>query len=86
MILNVHRLYNKHDSARELLYKSSLHVLAITESWLTQDVSESEIYIDGYTVVRKDRVSTRKLQGGGIILYIKNSINYTVRSLDVSWN
>ena len=35
---------------------------------------------DGYSAARKDRESTRKAQGGGVIVYIKNCINYTVRS------
>ena len=78
--LNVNRLYNKLDSIRELLSKSSLDVLTITESWLTLDILDSEIDIDGYTAVRKDRVFTNKFQDGGIIVYIKNGINYTVRS------
>jgi hypothetical protein len=55
-------------------------VLTITESWLTLDILDSEIDIDGYTAVRKDRVFTNKFQGGGVIVYIKNGINYTVRS------
>ncbi len=71
---NVNRLYNKLDSVRELLLETSLDILSISESWLTPNVLDSEVYIDGYSAVRKDRNSTQ------IIVYIRNGINYTMRS------
>ena len=38
-------------------------------------VANQEIKINGYDVVRKDR----NRHGGGVVIYIRNSINYTVR-------
>ena len=79
--LNVNRLYNKLDSVRNLLSSMQIDILSLSETWFSSDILENEVVIDGYSAVRKDREKTaRKSQGGGIIVYIRNGINYTVRS------
>lgn len=47
--------------------------VALTETWLTSDVQDSEITPPNYVVVRKDR-STRG--GGGVVLLIRKEISY----------
>ena len=48
------------------------HVIGITESWTTTDISDiSELGMTRYAMFRKDRIGRR---GGGVILYIKESI------------
>ena len=44
------------------------HIIGITESWATTDIPYAEL---GMTVSRKERIGRR---GGGVILYIKESI------------
>ena len=46
------------------------HIIGITESWATTDISDAELGMTGYVMFRKDRIGRR---GGGIILYIKKS-------------
>ena len=46
-------------------------VIGITESWATLDISDAELVMTGYVMFRKDRLRRR---GGGVILYIKESI------------
>ena len=48
-----------------------LHIIGITESWATIDMSDAELGMTGYVMFRKDRLGRR---GGGFILYIKESI------------
>ena len=43
----------------------------ITESWATPDTSDAELGMTGYVMFRKDRLGRR---GGGVVLYIKESI------------
>ena len=50
---------------------SDPHIVAITESWATTDISDAELGMTGYVMFRKDRLER---SGGGIILYIKDSI------------
>ena len=47
------------------------HIIGITESWATPDISDAELGMTGYFMFRKDRIGRR---GGGVILYIKESI------------
>ena len=47
------------------------HIIGITESWATPDISDAELGMTGYVMFRKDRLGRR---GGGVILYIKESI------------
>ena len=47
------------------------HIIGITESWATPDISGAELGMTGYVMFRKDRLGRR---GGGVILYIKESI------------
>ena len=48
-----------------------LHIIGITESWATPDISDAELGMTGYVLFMKDRLGKR---GGGVILYIKESI------------
>ena len=47
------------------------HVIGITESWANEDIVDAELALTGYVMFRKDR---RERRGGGVILYIKESI------------
>ena len=42
------------------------HIIGITESWATPDISDAELGMTGYVMFRKDRSGRR---GGGVILY-----------------
>ena len=47
------------------------HVIGITESWANEDIVDAELALTGYVMFRKDR---RERRGGGVIFYIKESI------------
>ena len=47
-------------------------VVCITETWLSEDVLDSEVCIPNYQLVRLDR----DRNGGGIALYIANCLLY----------
>ena len=42
---------------------------------LDETIADNEVFIDGYEILRKDR----NRHGGGVLLYIRNTINYAVR-------
>ena len=61
----------------ELSSNCSLHcpdIVCITETWLNENVLDSEICIPNYQLVRLDR----NRQGGGIALYIANYLSYSL--------
>jgi hypothetical protein len=45
----------------------------ITETWLSENIHHSAVEIDGYSLVRRDRVN--KI-GGGVCAFIKSSIPF----------
>ena len=47
------------------------HIIGITEYWATPDIRDAELGMTGYVIFRKNRLGRR---GGGVILYIKESI------------
>ena len=47
------------------------HIIGITESWANTDITDAELGLTGYVMFRRDRIGRR---GGGVILYIKKSI------------
>ena len=47
------------------------HIFGITESWANTDITYAELGLTGYVMLREDRIGRR---GGGVILYVKESI------------
>ena len=52
----------------------NIDICAVTETWLSSEVSDVEIQIDGYSLVRKDRNG----RGGGVAIYVKSNIPYSI--------
>ena len=70
--LNINSLLPKIDELREIVKISNPTVIGITETKLDNSIGDSEISIDGYCAIRRDR--NRK--GGGVICYVTNKICY----------
>ena len=73
--LNIQSLRNKIDHLNILLHDNNIDILCITETWLTNEIDDSEISIPGYSICRNDRDNLERGHGG-IINYIINGINY----------
>ena len=70
--LNIRRLIPKRDQIELLLQQTHFHILLINESWLNNDVSDTEINIPGYNIVRNDRTRT----GGGVLAYVCQNLKF----------
>jgi exonuclease III len=46
-------------------------IIGVVETWTYDNISDSEMNMDGYTMYRKDRKDTK---GGGVVLYIRDTI------------
>ena len=64
---------NKVRDLQNLVYSADCDVLAITETWLTSNVSNSELIPQGYTIHRMDRPGDKI--GGGVLIAVKNSLS-----------
>ena len=63
------RSCNKLVELQNLVDNSDRNVIAITKTWLNENISNCEILHENYTVYRRDRCNKR---GGSILLAIKN--------------
>ena len=75
--LNIRSLLPKLDEVRSRLAgRSPPSIIAFTESWLDNTVSDREICIPGYKVYRKDR----NRNGGGIVLFVDEKLRINRRT------
>ena len=72
--LNIRGLLNKIDEMKVILQECKFDVMGVCETFIDDNIADHEITIEGYSVVKKNR--TR--HGGGVLLYIKDSVRYTV--------
>ena len=71
---NITRLYSKLDEIRYHVKKNfSVDIYGVVETFLNSTVDDSEICIDNYNIIRRDRVGSG---GGGIVLYLKDITKY----------
>src|SRR3989442_1404457 len=66
------------DELMVLVKSNNPDIIAITESWLSDDILEDEIKLSKYDILRMDRKSDTKLRGGGVLVYIHHSLRSVV--------
>ena len=60
---------------RQLTYKQQYDILTISESWLNSTVKNSDVQIEGYKLLRLDRLGK---QGGGVCVYTRTSLKTNI--------
>ena len=73
---NARSILPKLDNLAATCLVSTPDIVCVVESWLCSDICDSEISLVDYSIVRLDR----SRHGGGIILYIKNNLNFDIIS------
>lgn len=56
----------------QIIQEKHFTVIAVTETWLTEDILDDVISVPGYVFYRQDRGSGR---GGGVGIYVSKNIN-----------
>ena len=74
--LNVYSLRGHYDEVQLLLRNLGIHVLALNETELDPEYPNELTTISCYQQQRKERIG----RGGGVSIYIRDSINYTRRN------
>ena len=74
--LNVNSLLKHIDEIRHLLFKFPFDIFAINESKIDDSITDGEISISGFNLIRNDRSRA----GGGVVLYIRESLSYVDRN------
>ena len=75
--LNVNSLLSKIDEFRDIANRRKPAVLGITESKLDGSVTNMEVNINGYSIIRNDR----NVHGGGAACYVKNDLCFNTKKI-----
>ena len=73
--INARSLLPKMSEMRYILEQSTASILAVSETWLDANITDEEIGVRGYSVMRRDR----DRHGGGVALYIKDTLAFNLR-------
>ena len=75
-MLNIVSLSKCTDEIRIILGDQFFDVLVLNETRLDENISNQDMFIQNYNLISADRSRS----GGGVCLYVKNSINYLNRN------
>ena len=70
LYFNAHSVLVKLDELCVLCSLYDYHIVCVVESWLSDNVPNSEISLDGYHTFRQDRDG----HGGGILIFVKSEL------------
>ena len=73
--MNVNSLLSKTDEIRDIANRIKPAVLGITESKLDSSVTNMEVNINSYSIIRNDR----NRRGGGVACYVKNDLCFNTK-------
>ena len=86
--INIRGLVKNLSEVKILLQYTQIDLLALTETHLTDRIDDSEVCIDGYEIIRRDR---KNRQGGSCAMYYKNYLDtlelrkYNSNKLEALW-
>ena len=75
--LNVNSFLSKIDELRDITYYIKPTILGITESKLGRSVTNTEVNINGYSIIRNDRNRI----GGGVAYYIRDDLCFNIKNI-----
>ena len=79
---NARSLFPKFDELCLLVATYNPYFIAIVETWLSREISDSEIYIHGYNLFLHDH----NRRGGGVLLYVKDCFRAVMPSSFCTYN
>ena len=77
--LNITSLLKHIDELRVFLNDQNIDVLAINETRLNESIFDQEVKVQGYDIIRRDRLTNGRF-GGGVCFYIRSNISYCIRT------
>ena len=75
--LNMNSLLSKIDELSDITNYIKPVILGITESKLDSSVTNAEVNINGYSIIRNDR----NRNGGGVACYIRNDLCFNIKNI-----
>ena len=73
---NARSVINKMSELRAIITDLTPDIVAVSETWTNESITNSNLNIYGYSIVaRSDRNDTAEGRGGGILVFAKDSIS-----------
>ena len=70
--LNIRGLLSKMNELKMILDECKFDIMGVFETCIDSNVADTEISIEGYSIFKKNR----NRHGGGVLLYVKDDIDY----------
>ena len=80
--LNIHSLRNKMDELCLFCNEYKPHVLCLNETWLDENISDEELRLRNYNIIRRDR----DCLGGGVAVYIADHLKFNLINIENNSN
>ena len=84
---NIQSQYSKPVFVTDFVESNNFDVMVLNETWLREDITDNFISIRNYSLYRQDRAEMTSFnttkRGGGIAIYIKNTIQYVLMDSNV---
>lgn len=74
MSLNIRSLLPKIEEFRKIVLDNDYDIVTVTETWLSQNIPNEHVLINGYKLFRNDRSG----RGGGVAIYVKSCLDKVV--------
>ena len=71
---NARSLLPKLDELRAMCSNYSYDIIGVTETWLSSDILDHKLYLPGNSMIHRDH----NYHGGGVAIYISNSLPFKV--------
>ena len=75
LYFNARSLVHKRDELELYINEKHIDLIGVAETWLNEDIGDSEMNFEGFSIFRKDRNSPTKKRGGGVAFYIRNELS-----------
>src|SRR6266516_3281694 len=91
LYFNARSIKTKLEEFKLMVEEKKPSIIAIVESWLTEDILDCEIKLKNFDMIRMDRSSEKKERGGGVLIYVNQCMNYTkieaetINNLEYIW-
>lgn len=82
--INARSLLASFDIFKDYFCVNSFDLVAVSETWLTGAVPTDLVLLEGYTLLRRDRLDGRR--AGGVAIYLRNDFKYSLLNISVDVN
>src|SRR5437899_3274408 len=91
LYFNARSIKMKMEELKVMIEEKKPDIIAIVESWLNEDIADSEINLKHFDMIRIDRNNESKQRGGGVLIFVNQSMkclkieSERINNLEYAW-